>query len=170
MKTIRQLLLDTIIYVAIITFVLMFFHAYGGKIMEYLYGDQKGTVFVGDVSIVVSHANDQIEREKGLSGTVELAESEGMFFTFDEESYHGMWMKDMNYPIDILWINNDLKVIHIEENVLPESYPATYFSHTPARFVLETNAYFVDTFRLAVGDKVSVPAADLPPDLKANLR
>jgi uncharacterized protein len=66
---------------------------------------------------------------------------------FDREGYQGFWMKEMNFPIDIVWLNKDKKIVHIEHNVSPDTYPKIFnpnneFNNEKSLYVLETNANF----------------------------
>lgn len=166
MRTWQQFVLDLTIFITVIGLILYVYVTYGSQILHFLYGEQPETVFLADVALQVTYADDPAERQLGLSGTASLKETQGKLFFFDTPDYYGMWMKDMNYPIDILWINNDLTVVHIEKNVQPDSYPNTYYPSAPARFVLELNAFFTDQYNIKVGDRLSIPAADLPEDLQ----
>jgi uncharacterized membrane protein (UPF0127 family) len=67
------------------------------------------TVIVGSTAIKVTISDSDSERIKGLSGSKELEQNQGMFFIFDQEDFHGIWMKDMNYPIDIIWFDKNKK-------------------------------------------------------------
>ena len=161
--------MDIIIFVTIIGTIFFLYQTYGESTINYLFGEPKDTIFINDLSIEVTMAVTQEERRQGLSGVESLGEREGKLFIFDEMGYYGIWMKDMNFPIDVFWIDESLRIVHIEENVLPESYPAVYNSPVPARFVLETNAFFANTFRINIGDRVGITAADLPIDLRESL-
>jgi uncharacterized membrane protein (UPF0127 family) len=102
---------------------------------------------------VVSEASD---REKGLSGTVSLSKDQGMLFVFNESDKWGIWMKNMNYPIDILWIDQTKTVVEIATNVSPETYPSTVFRPgKPARYVLELAAGSASDASISVGSKAS---------------
>jgi uncharacterized membrane protein (UPF0127 family) len=102
------------------------------------------------------------ERIRGLSDTPYLPENVVKFFVFDTPGLHSIWMKDMKYPIDILWISEAGKIIHLEENATPESYPDTFFLPTePALYVIETMAGFVRSHNLALGDQVELANLDL---------
>ncbi len=92
------------------------------------------------------------ERARGLSGRDGLKEDEGMFFVFPKEGRHGFWMKDMSFPIDVLWLNKEGKVIHIVENMKPNSYPKTYYPDIPASFAVELPANSVSKTKVKVGD------------------
>lgn len=124
------------------------------------------SIYVGESFFSVTIANDASERKQGLSGTTELPDQQGMLFVFDDSGRYGMWMKDMLYAIDIIWIDENLEVVHIEEDVRPETYPRTFSSPQVARFVLEVPAFSVETFKIQRGQKVSIPVDVLPADLQ----
>jgi len=96
----------------------------------------------------------QKTQEKGLSGREKLKEDEGMLFVFDYMGQYSFWMKDMNFPIDIIWISDDFKVVYIKKNATPESYPETFTPEQNAKYVLEVLAQFSEKNNLKVGDKV----------------
>lgn len=93
------------------------------------------------------------EQEKGLSGRNKLNEDEGMLFVFNHIGQYPFWMKDMNFAIDIIWLGEDLQVVYIKKNALPESYPETFTSSQNAKYVLEVLAQFSEKNNLKVGDK-----------------
>jgi uncharacterized membrane protein (UPF0127 family) len=100
----------------------------------------------------VEIADTDAERTLGLSGRESLAENNGLLFVFETEGYHGIWMKEMNFPIDIAWLDKNKKIIHLEHNVAPETYPKVFNPPTPDLFVLETNAGFFQKFDIKAGD------------------
>ena len=79
---------------------------------------------------------------KGLSGRESLSEDEGMLFVFTESGQHRFWMKDMLFDLDILWLDKNGKVVHIEENLPPCTPNAcpSFTSAKPAQYVLEIPA------------------------------
>jgi uncharacterized membrane protein (UPF0127 family) len=99
-------------------------------------------------------ARSQESHVKGLSGRTSLAEGTGMLFWFTRDANYPFWMPDMHFAIDILWIDKDWQVVHIEEGVSPESYPATFTSPTLARYVLELPAGTVERIGAKIGEKV----------------
>ncbi len=115
---------------------------------------------IGDLSLDVQVAATPKEREQGLSGRDSIG-ADGLLFVFPESGYHAIWMKNMRFPIDIIWIGADLKVVHIEENVSPDTYPRMFRPQSPARYVVETEARYVDTFGVAVGQEVVLPPGTL---------
>jgi len=93
-------------------------------------------------------------QEMGLSGRKSLNEKQGMLFVFYKPEIYNFWMKDMLFPIDIIWIREDKRVVYIKKNVLPDSYPETFSSDFPAQYVLEVSAGFSEKNNLKVGDRV----------------
>lgn len=122
-----------------------------------LYSIGAPVLHIGDLPVRVEIADSPEERQKGLSGRENFDTATGLFFVFDTTDYHGIWMKDMFFPIDIIWISEDLAVVGIEKNVSPETYPKTFRPPTKVRYVLETNARYTDTFGVQVGQKVTLP-------------
>ncbi|MEK7090731.1 MAG: DUF192 domain-containing protein [Patescibacteria group bacterium] len=93
---------------------------------------------------------------KGLSGRASLPEDGGMLFIFPDQQIRNFWMKDMKFPIDIIWIR-DNKIIGIvmgAEPAFQESYEI-YTSPEPADTVLEINAGLSQKLGIQVGDTVN---------------
>lgn len=111
-------------------------------------------VEIAGKTIQIELADTEKEREQGLSGHNPLLDNEGMFFIFEKPEIYPFWMKDMLFPIDIIWINQDFKVNYIEKNALPESYPKSFSPNDPALYVLEVNAGFSEKNNLKIGETV----------------
>lgn len=117
-------------------------------------------VYLSGTSFMVTVADTPEERRQGLSNTEQIADFSGKLFIFDSNEIHGIWMKDMNYGLDILWFDENQELIHIEQNVQPESYTRnrTIFRPTiPSRYVLEVNAGTVDALDINLNDKLILP-------------
>ncbi|MCX6751552.1 MAG: DUF192 domain-containing protein, partial [Candidatus Nomurabacteria bacterium] len=91
-------------------------------------------------------------QEKGLSGRKSLNEDQGMLFVFYKSEIYPFWMKDMNFAIDIIWIDEDFRVVFIKKNASTQSYPETFTPNQNARYVLEGSAGFSEKNNLKVGD------------------
>ncbi|MCL5781764.1 MAG: DUF192 domain-containing protein [Patescibacteria group bacterium] len=92
-------------------------------------------------SIIVQISNNPSKRELGLSYRVSLPEGAGMLFIFPQPGRYGFWMKDMKFPIDMVWIRPDRTVTGITENVAPDTYPEMFYPPDQnTQFVLELNA------------------------------
>lgn len=161
----RRILLDVFILFVIVATVLFVYRTYGDMIISHIFGNVPGTMYLESTPISVMIADEPEEHRVGLSGRESLGEFEGMLFIFPEENFYNMWMKDMLFPIDIIWIDNSYTVVHIKKNATPESYPDTFVSPVPARFVLEVNAFVTENENIAVGDKVTLPPRAVPWDL-----
>lgn len=94
-------------------------------------------------------------REQGLSDRTSIEPNTGMLFIFPETQYPSIWMKDMNFAIDIIFIDRDGKVVTIFENASPESYkevpPRIFKTLEASRYVLEVPAGTVADTRLRTG-------------------
>lgn len=104
--------------------------------------------------ILVDIADTPEKRTLGLSGRLSLAQDEGMFFILDSPGRFSFWMKDMNFPIDIIWIDAEFKVADITKNAIPESFPNTFEPRAPILYVLETVAGWADKNGIKIGDTV----------------
>lgn len=162
----RHLLIDIIVVLVVIVTVAFLYQTYREPVVRFFLGEPKAGIFIRNIPLSVSIADTPEERSTGLAGVASLPPQEGKLFIFKQEGRWGFWMKDMLIPLDIIWIDNSGSIVHIEENVRPDSYPAIYASPVPARFVLEVNAFFVATFNVSVGDQVTIPANWLPADLR----
>lgn len=98
------------------------------------------------------------ERQKGLSGSKNLPRNQAMVFDFEADSKWGIWMKDMNYPIDIVWIDRDHKIVHIVQDAQPSSYPETIFRpDTDSRYVIELASGTIKNTGVKKGDSITFP-------------
>jgi len=112
----------------------------------------------GRHEFMVEVADTIVSRTRGLSGRVELKENQGMFFVFGTFGAHGFWMKDMKFPIDIIWIKGGA-IAGFAENVLPEPGKSllalkVYYPPEPVDKVLEIKAGLAEKLELKVGDKI----------------
>lgn len=113
---------------------------------------------VGSAEFEVELATSTLDRMRGLSGRPSLPEGEGMLFVFGTLGNYGFWMKDMNFPLDFVWIRESV-VVGTTGNVPPEPgkpvwqlkayYPPEYVDK-----VLELNAGDVSRYSIKTGDPV----------------
>ena len=118
--------------------------------------DEKNIKFVkiAGENVRVELALNKETQERGLSGRKKLGENEGMLFVFDHPAQYPFWMKDMNFPIDIIWIDENSKVVYIKKDAQPKSYPAVFSPDRDSKYVLEVVAGFSDKYNIKIGDKV----------------
>ncbi|MBF0595379.1 MAG: DUF192 domain-containing protein [Candidatus Omnitrophica bacterium] len=95
-------------------------------------------------------------REKGLMYRASLAEDQGMLFIFDEPAEYSFWMKNMSFPIDMVWLDQDKRVVHVELGVPPcEKDPCPVYSpQSKALYVLEVAAGQADESGIQTGDQL----------------
>ena len=106
---------------------------------------------LGGETLQASIADTEPEREQGLSDTPYLPVGVVKLFVFDTAAPWAFWMKDMQYPIDIIWLDEQKTVIHIADNLAPETYPKAFSPSIPARYVIETAAGVTAKIHLQVG-------------------
>lgn len=94
--------------------------------------------------------------EKGLGGRRGLGKDEGMLFVFDEPNQVGFWMKDMLFPIDIVWIGEDFRIATIAQNVPPESYPKAFYPNRSSKYVFEIPAGTIEKIGAKEGDLAEI--------------
>tara|TARA_Y100000310_G_scaffold312831_1_gene360528 strand:- start:2586 stop:3041 length:456 start_codon:yes stop_codon:yes gene_type:complete len=111
---------------------------------------------IKEIQIAVEIADTPQKHKQGLSGRESLPKNEGLLFIFNKSDTHGFWMKDMNFPIDIIWINENWMIVDITENISAETFPEIFEPRELSRYVLEVNANFVRENNISIGDKVSV--------------
>lgn len=106
---------------------------------------------IGDAIINAEIADAPAKQTKGLSGRNELGKNNGMLFIYDKPGFHSIWMKNMKFPIDIIWIDENKKIIGTENEVKPESYPKSFEPPLPVKYTLETNSGFVKKYGVEIG-------------------
>jgi hypothetical protein len=97
---------------------------------------------VDDKKINIDLAIKPEELTKGLAGLTRIPDDYGKLFVFNDNSYPTIWMKGMNFPLDIAWIDQVGKVVYVQENVPVDdsANPKTYRSSQLANYVLEMKA------------------------------
>jgi len=105
-------------------------------------------------SIKVFIAKNAADREQGLSDITDLPKAVGVLFAFDKPGKYGFWMKDMNFPLDLIWINANKKIVGVTKNALPKSYPFVFMPPSEITYVLEMNAGSVANYKLLTGSSV----------------
>lgn len=115
---------------------------------------------MGEVTFSVDLADTPDKRTRGLSGRPSLDAYTGMLFVFDSESRVTFWMKEMEFPLDFVWIGSDCSVADISQDV-PEPPPGMnlsalprYQPSVPVQYVLEINAGVIEAAGISKGDPV----------------
>ncbi len=100
-------------------------------------------------------AGTPLSQHVGLGGRVSMAQDQGMLFVFNAPDTVCFWMKDMRFSLDIIWLDAQKEVVHIEKNVSPETFPKTYCPDKPAQYVIELNAGEAARNHLVAGHRLS---------------
>ncbi len=120
-----------------------YFHA---STNEYIPVDH--VITINQKQIYVRVADTEAKQIQGLSGFKVLPPDQGMLFLFKRVDYYAFWMKDMQFPLDIVWVkhisSNNYKVVGIVQNVSPDTYPQVFTSPEPVDGFLELPAYTID--------------------------
>lgn len=116
-------------------------------------------VSVGKLSVDAKIASNLKDKKTGLSKYDSLPLDQAMLFVFDKSDIYTFWMKDMKFAIDIIWIDQNKKVVDIAKNVPPESGKSDaqlkqYKPSTTSQYVLEVNAGLSDLNNVRIGDTV----------------
>jgi len=111
-------------------------------------------------TIFAEIANTPDQRSKGLMYRTEIAPDRGMIFTFPEPGNWTFWMKNTKMALDILWIDEKGKIVHIQhaapicerqDNLCPR-----YRTNIPAVLVLELGAGRAAKLNLTPGKKLKI--------------
>ena len=96
------------------------------------------------------------QRARGLMFRDSLDSGRGMLFVFPQSDFHAFWMKNCQFPIDIIWLSPEKKIVHIERAVPPckEDPCPSYGPMRKAKYVVEVVANFSKEEKLQLGDRV----------------
>lgn len=114
-------------------------------------------VKINGVSFRLEIADTQEKRESGLSGRI-LKDNEGMLFVFESPCRPYFWMKGCPRPLDIVWVDESLKIIGVEKNapVCTDGDCIVYRPTSKIKYVIELKGGTADDTGLAVGQKLEI--------------
>jgi len=122
---------------------------------EILYSHAIVTTYSGE-KIPVEVADTLKKRNLGLGKRASLKKGWGMLFVFEKKKTHRFWMKDMQFPLDIIWLDNH-RIVHIIHNAKPANFrdePEVMTSPVPVNFVLEIAAGRATKLGLKTGQRL----------------
>ncbi|TAN33827.1 DUF192 domain-containing protein [Patescibacteria group bacterium] len=117
-------------------------------------------VKIGGREVSVLVADNELHRFKGWSKRDDMGKYGGMLFVFPERGQHAMVMRDMRFPLDIIWIDGT-KIVDIAPNLQPdpantEAGLTPYFARLPSTLVLELSSGFTQKNGVKIGDTISI--------------
>ena len=124
-----------------------------------------GTIQLDDKILQVYVADTDPRRMRGLMFETEsfLADEKGMLFVFDEPGNRSMWMKNMQFHLDIIWFNESGNVVSIKKNVPPCITPVEVMSCKSdgvnadnAQYVLELTSGYVDKYSITETSQLEI--------------
>ena len=146
------------LFLAVAVLVLGYIFFYSAEVLFSPTSAQPKACF-GSNCFFVELAKTQAEQEKGLMFRQKLDENKGMLFLFQKEGEYPFWMKNTLIPLDIIWINDEHKVVFINEN----SQPCPVIGECPlinpgvsATYVLEINAGLAKKYWVKIGDDIDI--------------
>ncbi|MEI6529002.1 MAG: DUF192 domain-containing protein [Candidatus Falkowbacteria bacterium] len=117
----------------------------------------KYSVRINNIKIAIEVASSPLQQYLGLSNRESLCPNCGMLFIFKDKEEQIFVMRDMKFPLDIVFID-DNKIINIENNLVPEGDKPKmlYKSLTPSNRVLELPGGFCEQNKIKAGDAVNI--------------
>ena len=96
------------------------------------------------------------DRQMGLMFRPSLPLDHGMLFIFEQADFHGIWMKNCKFPIDIVWLDGEGKVVHVAQKVPPcKADPCPVYQPLQrASYVVEMNAGQASREKAVLGSKL----------------
>lgn len=108
----------------------------------------------GTCDYTLDEVSNAVDRAQGLSGRDGLAPKTGMLFNFEKPAEQCIWMKDMKFNIDIIWLNENKQINRIEESVSPATYPTNY-CEKDTKYVVELDSGEAKTTGLKLGQQLN---------------
>ena len=106
------------------------------------------------VELKTEISDNHLSRAKGVAGRKSIPVSRAMLFVFDYEGAHGIWMKGVRFSIDIIWLDKEKKVVHIQKSVNPNTFfekpPRVFYPDKKALYVLETKGGWAEGVGLGI--------------------
>lgn len=112
-------------------------------------------VEIGGKTFILERSFTDETRQKGLSGKLTMPEDEGMIFEFENKGIYSFWMKDMYFPIDIIFVNDET-VTDVHKSVEPKNFPETYSNTVPGNFVIELASGETEKTKIQIGEKIKI--------------
>lgn len=117
-----------------------------------------GKVTINKTTFDVEIVKTDKDKEIGLTKYPSIAQNQGMLFLFDTPGFYVFWMKNMKFPIDLIFIH-DTTVVSLVENATPPEKDANITTYSPdssSDKVLEINAGLIKKYNIHKGDQIKL--------------
>jgi uncharacterized membrane protein (UPF0127 family) len=115
--------------------------------------DNKSRLIAPSGVVSIETVDSPEARTLGLSNRASIDENAGMLFVFDETvDTNCFWMKDMQFAIDMVWLDDDKKVVTVEESVEPSTFPKSFCPESAAKYGLEIQAKQANKLGIVPGE------------------
>jgi hypothetical protein len=125
------------------------------KLLKRFQSYRKIEIRVGKVRMEAILADTPVKRMIGLMHRSSLGSTEGMLLAFNDEIKAQIWMRNMLFPIDVIWLDKRKRIVDIKEKLQPSGDLRTYSPKADAKYVLELNSGFVKKNRIRGDSRVS---------------
>jgi hypothetical protein len=122
----------------------------------------RGTIKIDEIPLEVQIADTEPRRVRGLMFQDQLPYDQGMIFVFDKPGLYSLWMLNMQFPLDMIWFNQDGQTVHIEKDIPPCKTPLeiagcqSIIPDGEAIYVLEVTSGFVDKNNITKDSVLSI--------------
>lgn len=107
----------------------------------------------------VEFAESDYEVQTGLMYRQSMENNQAMLFIFPDVAMHSFYMKNTEFPLDIVFIDNNQRIASFQKNAQPLS-ESSLSSQVPVKYVLEINANLSDQWNLSIGDSIAFKKID----------
>lgn len=106
------------------------------------------------INLDIEIADTDFDVQTGLMYRDSMEKNQAMLFVFDDEQERYFFMKNTKIPLDLIYLDATKKIVSFQKNARPMD-ETSLPSNAPAKYVLEVNAGLVDTWSLAIGDRIT---------------
>jgi uncharacterized membrane protein (UPF0127 family) len=119
------------------------------------------TLRIGDGVFRAQIATTDTARSQGLSGIPQLLPDQALIIAYDSDSKWSVVMKDMSNSFDIVWTDQNKKIVYIVKNASPTTYPVTYTPNSLVRYVIGLPAGTVDNKSIMLNGNATFDVTDM---------
>ncbi len=122
----------------------------------------RGTIKIDDTVLEVQVADTEPRRIRGLMFQDQLPYDQGMIFVFNEPGIYSLWMLNMQFSLDMIWLDENGNIVHLEENIPPCKSATEIMAcqsiipNGNALYILEVTSGFVKEFNITKESKLNI--------------